>query len=347
MRVLRRAGYEVRFPAGQTCCGQPAWNSGFPDEARRVAGDDARGASRRPTGPIVGLSGSCVATVHHVWPELFRADVDAPRPGARRLAARARARRVPGRRDGCRAARPAVRARSPSTARATSAASSARQPRARAARRDAAASSTSPLPQEELCCGFGGTFSVKFPQVSGAMGLDKARSVVDVGGERARLRRPRLPAARAGLRRRRGNRADDDDARRVPRPRGLSGVSGAVFEGDAGLDARLDEALARPQLARDARVGAAHRARWQAGGARASSRLGRSRRPGATYPHGRRPSHGRAARHVRGQAPRERRHADPCAQRGGRDARGARRSHSGVARRLPRRASPWSRRRSG
>jgi L-lactate dehydrogenase complex protein LldE len=38
-----------------------------------------------------------------------------------------------------------------------------------------------PLPQEELCCGFGGTFSVKFPQVSGAMGLDKARAVVESG----------------------------------------------------------------------------------------------------------------------------------------------------------------------
>ncbi len=37
------------------------------------------------------------------------------------------------------------------------------------------------MPQEELCCGFGGTFSVKFPQVSGAMGLDKARAVVESG----------------------------------------------------------------------------------------------------------------------------------------------------------------------
>ncbi len=38
VRVLRRAGYRVTFPEGQTCCGQPAWNSGFPDDARRVAG---------------------------------------------------------------------------------------------------------------------------------------------------------------------------------------------------------------------------------------------------------------------------------------------------------------------
>ncbi len=37
VRVLRRAGYRVTFPEGQTCCGQPAWNSGYPGDAKRVA----------------------------------------------------------------------------------------------------------------------------------------------------------------------------------------------------------------------------------------------------------------------------------------------------------------------
>ena len=74
VRVLRRAGHEVSFAKGQTCCGQPAWNSGFPDEARRVAATTLE-ALAATEGPIVGLSGSCVSTVHHVWPELFRADV--------------------------------------------------------------------------------------------------------------------------------------------------------------------------------------------------------------------------------------------------------------------------------
>ena len=73
VRVLRRAGYEVTFPEGQTCCGQPAWNSGFPDDARRVAATtlDALAASE---GPIVVLSGSCAATMLHAWPELFAGD---------------------------------------------------------------------------------------------------------------------------------------------------------------------------------------------------------------------------------------------------------------------------------
>ena len=174
VRVLRRAGHEVRFPAGQTCCGQPAWNSGFPDEARRVAAAtlDALAAT---DGPIVGLSGSCVATVHHVWPELFRADVARHGRGARRREPRARARRVS--RDRC-AGRPRARPMhgpSRSTARATSAASSARLQPARPCSTRCRESQHAPLPQEELCCGFGGTFSVKFPKVSGAMGLDKAR----------------------------------------------------------------------------------------------------------------------------------------------------------------------------
>ena len=294
MRVLRRAGHEVAFPAGQTCCGQPAWNSGFPDEARRVAAAtlDAFAATE---GPIVGLSG----IVHRDGaPRLARAlrgRRHAARPGARRRRARARARRVPGRR---RAAPPSTRTtrdRWPSTARATSDASSARRAPGRRCSTRCPRSSPCRCPQDELCCGFGGTFSVKFPQVSGAMGLDKARSVVESGaselvsGDLGCLLHVQGCAGSGG------HRADDDDARRVPRPRGVPGMS-AVFEGDAGLDARLDEALARPQLGNDARDGAADRARRQPRGARPLPRLGRARRARAAHPHGRDRAHGRAAR---------------------------------------------------
>ena len=37
IRLIEREGVRVIFPPGQTCCGQPAYNSGFPEEARRVA----------------------------------------------------------------------------------------------------------------------------------------------------------------------------------------------------------------------------------------------------------------------------------------------------------------------
>ena len=179
VRVLRRAGHEVAFPAGQTCCGQPAWNSGFPDEARRVAATtlDALAASE---GPIVGLSGSCVATVHHVWPELFRDDV----------ARHAKALDVISRLQelgaflapGARPAPPAADDRPVAFHCSCHQRRGLRQEGAGPALL-AATPGVDPVavPQEELCCGFGGTFSVKFPGVSGAMGLDKVRAVQESG----------------------------------------------------------------------------------------------------------------------------------------------------------------------
>ena len=179
VRVLRRAGYEVRYPAGQTCCGQPAWNSGYPDEARRVAAATLE-AFATTDGPIVGLSGSCTATIHHVWPDLFRADV-ARHGQAVDVAARVRelGAFLAGR------ARPAPRG---DGARRVAYHCSCHQRRglgeaaAGPALLDAVPGVEHvPVPQDELCCGFGGTFSVKFPQVSGAMGLDKARAVLESG----------------------------------------------------------------------------------------------------------------------------------------------------------------------
>ena len=181
VRVLRRAGHEVAFPSGQTCCGQPAWNSGFPDEARRVASNTLE-AFAATEGPIVGLSGSCVATVHHVWPELFRADV------VRHGQALDVAHRV--RELGAFLAQDAAPVAHGEDARPVAFHCSCHQ------RRELGEAGAGPalldslpgvqpvtLPQDELCCGFGGTFSVKFPQVSGAMGLDKARSVVESGAQ--------------------------------------------------------------------------------------------------------------------------------------------------------------------
>jgi L-lactate dehydrogenase complex protein LldE len=179
VRVLRRAGHRVAFPAGQTCCGQPAWNSGYPDEARRVASATLE-AFAATEGPIVGLSGSCVATISHVWPELFELDV---RRHAQAIEVAGRIREL-----GAFLAEEARPAAHPADARPVAFHCSCHQRRglgeaeAGPALLDSIASvQPVPLPQDELCCGFGGTFSVKFPQVSGAMGLDKARSVVESG----------------------------------------------------------------------------------------------------------------------------------------------------------------------
>src|SRR5690348_5308070 len=69
VRVLRRIGCEVYFPEEQTCCGQPAFNSGYWDDARTVAQRVQRVFERAET--VVGPSGSCVTMVRKFYPELF------------------------------------------------------------------------------------------------------------------------------------------------------------------------------------------------------------------------------------------------------------------------------------
>jgi L-lactate dehydrogenase complex protein LldE len=72
VRVLRRHGCQVDFPEAQTCCGQPALNSGYPDEARKVARrliEAFAGAEY-----VVSPSGSCCGMIRHYYPTLFGAD---------------------------------------------------------------------------------------------------------------------------------------------------------------------------------------------------------------------------------------------------------------------------------
>jgi L-lactate dehydrogenase complex protein LldE len=76
VRVLEKAGCEVAFEPGQTCCGQPAFNAGLVAEARALARkfvDDYR----ETTGPIVVPSGSCADMIAHHFPELLAGDEEA------------------------------------------------------------------------------------------------------------------------------------------------------------------------------------------------------------------------------------------------------------------------------
>ena len=72
VRVLRRLGVDVDFPEDQTCCGQPAFNSGFRSDAKPLARrfldtfEDAEA--------VVVPSGSCTAMVRAFYPELFHDD---------------------------------------------------------------------------------------------------------------------------------------------------------------------------------------------------------------------------------------------------------------------------------
>ena len=74
MQLIRRAGVEVVFPGGQTCCGQPAFNSGYRDEALAVA--RAQLACFRHDYPVVVPSGSCTGMIRCHWPELFAGQPD-------------------------------------------------------------------------------------------------------------------------------------------------------------------------------------------------------------------------------------------------------------------------------
>ncbi len=73
VRVLERAGVQVEFPADQTCCGQPAFNSGLRAQALPTARQTIE-VFEATAGPVVVPSGSCAAMIRHGYPELFADD---------------------------------------------------------------------------------------------------------------------------------------------------------------------------------------------------------------------------------------------------------------------------------
>lgn len=72
VRILHRLGHDADCPAEQTCCGQPALNSGFLDEARSIAARMIRIFEDAET--VVTPSGSCCSIVRQYYPHLFKDD---------------------------------------------------------------------------------------------------------------------------------------------------------------------------------------------------------------------------------------------------------------------------------
>jgi L-lactate dehydrogenase complex protein LldE len=70
VRILRHLGYEPIYDSRQTCCGQPAFNAGHRNEARKVAENFIE--IFKDVGTIVSPSGSCIAMVRNYYPVLFR-----------------------------------------------------------------------------------------------------------------------------------------------------------------------------------------------------------------------------------------------------------------------------------
>ncbi len=180
IRLLEWEGIRVHFPREQSCCGQPAWTSGYRDQAKAVARAQLEVLDRSGF-PVVVPSGSCAGMLRHHYRELF---ADEPDTLARvnalaertfeltefllrvckvRLADQGQPRRV-----------------------ALHTSCSARR------EMDTHLHARELLGQldnvervdhdhESECCGFGGTFSVRMPEVSGAMVMDKTRALMDSG----------------------------------------------------------------------------------------------------------------------------------------------------------------------
>lgn len=181
VNVLRRAGYDVAFPGGQSCCGQPFFNSGFRQQAVSLA---IRTIELFEPYPAVVLpSGSCAAMIRVEYPHLL-----ADRPEwidrAQELASKT-----------FELSEFLARRRSPAGQTKTRGSSGGPvtyhdschmcrllglrdEPRALLT---ASGYSLHEMDESDRCCGFGGLFSLKMPEVSMAMTAEKLRRAADTG----------------------------------------------------------------------------------------------------------------------------------------------------------------------
>lgn len=176
VQILRRLGHDVVFPAAQTCCGQPMFNSGFTALAREQAKYTIGVFESFPA--VVTPSGSCAAMVKVEYPHLF---VDDPAWHARAesLAAKTfefsdllvnqlRVLDVGARYQGTVTYHFACHLRMLH-----------QEGVVEQLIRHVAGASFVPLTRIDQCCGFGGSFAVRYPQISGSMVDDKMRCILD------------------------------------------------------------------------------------------------------------------------------------------------------------------------
>jgi L-lactate dehydrogenase complex protein LldE len=170
VRLLRRLKVNVDFPEAQTCCGQPHFNSGYHDEARRLARHTIETFARAPL--VVVPSGSCAAMVKLEYPELFHDD-PVWRPRAEELAARTHELssflvNVLGVEDVGAAFPARVTYHMACHLRGLGVLTEPER-----LLRKVRGLTLVPLERADECCGFGGSFSVRYPGISGSMVQDK------------------------------------------------------------------------------------------------------------------------------------------------------------------------------
>jgi L-lactate dehydrogenase complex protein LldE len=181
IKLLEQAGCTVEVPRAQTCCGQPAYNSGNHADAKAIALQVIDAFAGYDY--VVAPSGSCAGMIRKHSPEMF-ADDPINQARAEELAARtwelvsflvdvckmhevaAQWRRVATYHDACSGLRELGVREQPRRLLASVEGLELRE-----------------LPEAEVCCGFGGTFCVKYPEISDKMVSDKADDIAATGAE--------------------------------------------------------------------------------------------------------------------------------------------------------------------
>jgi L-lactate dehydrogenase complex protein LldE len=181
IRLLRRLGLTVTYPANQTCCGQPLHNNGFRAEAARIARQTI--ALLEPAECIVVPSGSCACMLKKEYCHLFPDDPEmlerAVRLGRKTYELSDFLVRMLGREDvgahfggtatyhpSCHLLRGLGIADAPSRL-----------------LRNVQGLTLHELPAAENCCGFGGSFAAKYAEVSNAILQEKIRNIRSTGAE--------------------------------------------------------------------------------------------------------------------------------------------------------------------
>lgn len=181
VNVFGKLGISLTCPSDQTCCGQPAFNSGYRRQARVAAKHFIEVFENSAS--IVCPSGSCVNMVRHHYAELFKDDAAWLRR-AQRLAGRIfefseylvdvlgvedLGARFDGKltyHDSCHLLRGIGVAQQP-----------------RKLLRRVAGADFIEMRDSDYCCGFGGAFAVKYPDISDAMVTDKVKNILDTGAD--------------------------------------------------------------------------------------------------------------------------------------------------------------------
>jgi len=180
VQLLRRSGYEVEFPQSQTCCGQPFLNSGFREEAVRLAKRTIETFAQYEA--VVLPSGSCAAALRTKYPSLFEPSSEwhhraenlvaktyelsqfltheaqwEPKPSSSNLKVTYH--------DSCHSNR-LINVR--------------QEPRKLL---EKAGCSLHEMTESDRCCGFGGLFSVRMPEISNAITREKIRQAEETGAD--------------------------------------------------------------------------------------------------------------------------------------------------------------------